>query len=335
MHRMTALALRVMQKGQPEVGVAAVAMLAAVYPGSVNASDNWPLCGRLTPHVQAIWATGAVPETAAMDALLNQSGIYLSKIADYPGAAAMSAARLERAEVRLPEADPKVTLALANHGVSLLRLGELPRALVLLQRAVSLDEAHRPASVDLADSYDLLGGVLQAMGRAENLVQAARRHQRAMALRQQLLGRGDAVARALHNLASVRAAQGRGAAAARLYTASLKILRATLPRGDSQLGYGMLNAGATWLQVGRADRAEPLLREALELRQGVYAGQPQHPETRDVADWLIGCLLRRAAVGENRGLREMEARQLCERYGFDFEGMKVSAMRYPYVPLVG
>ena len=98
------------------------------------------------------------------------------------------------------------------------------------------------------------------------------------------------------------------------------------------MGYGLMNTGAMWLKAGRADLAEPLLREALALWQGVYAGQPQHPDTRDAADWLILCLLRRAAAGENRGKREMEARQMCDRYGFDFEARKVTAIQYPYAP---
>lgn len=336
MHRMTALALRVMQDGRPEVAVAAAALLAAVYPGdAVLESTTWPLCKQLTPHVWAIWATGAASKTAAMDSLLNQSGIYLSAIADYPGAAEMSAASLVLTEARLPEADRVVALALANHGLHLLRLGDLPGALVLTERAAALDATHRAGSADLASSYDLLGGVLLEQGRAGDLAQAAKRHQQALALRRRLFGRGDAVAATLNNLGAVRYAQGRYAAAARLQGASLRIYRKVLPLEDARLGYPLMNTGAMWLEAGRADLAEPLLRQALILWQKVFAMQPQHPDTRNAAGWLISCLLRRAAVGENRGLREMEARQLCERYGFELEGMKVMAMQYPYVPLVG
>ena len=105
-----------------------------------------------------------------------------------------------------------------------------------------------------------------------------------------------------------------------------------LPPGDVRLAYGLKNTGATSLQTGRADLAEPLLREALELRQAVFAGQPMHPDTRDAAGWLISCLLRRAAEGQNRGLREMEARQLCDRYGFEIEVQRALGMQHPYTP---
>ena len=283
MHRMTALALRVMQGGQTEVLGASVALLAAVYPGgdkSPSYSAQWPLCARLTPHVRSIWATEAAPESATMYALLNQSGIYLSKITDNQGAAEMSAAVLARTEARLPEVDRDVAVALANHGVYLQRLGDLPGALALLERAVALSEAHRPGSRDLSDHYSMLGGVLLAQGRAGQvgtLAQAARRYQQALVLRRRLFGQDDAVAEALNDLGTVRLVQRRTAAAARLYAAALKIWRAVLPPGDARLGLGLLNRGSGWLQAGQADLAEPFLREALELWQGVYARQPKHP----------------------------------------------------------
>ncbi len=331
MHRMTALALRLQAGARPE---AAVALLAAAFPG-VTVSGNWPLCARLTPHVRAIWATGKAPQTDAMDALLNQSGVYLGAIADYPGAAEISKARLDRAEVRLPDADRRVAVALSNHGSSLRQLGDLAGARVLVERALALNVAHRPGSADLADTHDMLGRVLLDQGRAGlagALVLAVRQNQQALVVRRRLFGRGEPVAQTLNNLGAVRSAQGRGAAAARLYGASLRIFRAVLPPRDARLGYGLLNTGSTWLKAGRADTAEPLLREALALWQGVYAGQPQHRNTRNAASWLVSCLLRRAAAGENRGLREMQARQLCDRYGFDFEECKVIAMQFPYAP---
>jgi len=314
------------------------ALLVAVYPEGARGggySENWPLCARLTPHVRAIWASGAAPNTAAMEHLLNASGICLNAIADYPGAVELSAAMLTRTEARLPESDREVALALANHGDSLRRTGDLVGARELLERAVALNAAHRPGSADLADCHDLLGGVLLDQGRLGQdgaIVLALRQYQQALLLHRRLSGRAEPVARALNNLGAVRDAQGRRAAAARLYGASVRIVRAVLPPGDVQLGYGLLNTGAAWLEAGRADLAEPRLQEALDLWQLVYAGQPQHPATRAAAGWLISCLLRRAAAADNRGRREMEARQLSDRYGFDFAERRAEAMRYPYDP---
>ena len=307
-------------------------------PGDPEASANWPAYERLRDIVYERLIARAIPNSTLAHRFLLDVTTYLDRIADYKGAAEMALAVRNLIEARLPEADRQVAVALANHGGSLLKLGDLAGALELLERAVALHEVHRPGSADLAGSYFLLGAVLLEQGRtgqAARLNQAARRYQQALALWRRLLGRGDAVAKALNNLGAMREAQGRGAAAARLFAMSLKMWRAVLPPGDARLTTGLQNTGAMWGKTGRMDMAEHLLREALEVRQEAYAGQPQHPDTREAAEGLILCLLRRAAAGENRGLREMEARQLCERYGFEFEGMKVSAMRYPYVPLAG
>ena len=136
----------------------------------------------------------------------------------------------------------------------------------------------------------------------------------------------------LNNLGTVRDAQGRGAAAARLYAASLAIRRAILAPDDARLAYGAMNTGAAMLESGGADRAEALLREALEIREKVLAAQPRHPNRLLAAGWLISCLLVRARAGENRGLREMQARLLCDRYGFDFDDQQRQVPQYPYTP---
>lgn len=304
-------------------------------PGDPHSSANWRGYEGLPGIVlEQIWAR-SFPNSVLAHGLLIDVTAYLDNIGDYVQAAEMALAVRNLIEARLPEADPLVAMALGNRGASLLRLGELAGARALLERAVALNAAHRPGSADLAGSHDQLGAVLLEQGwagQAGAFVLAARQHQQALVLRRRLFGRGEPTARTLNNLGTVRFAQGRGAAAARLYGASLTINRAVLPPGDARLGYGLMNTGAMWLKAGRADLAEPLLREALALWQGVYAGQPQHPDTRDAADWLILCLLRRAAAGENRGKREMEARQMCDRYGFDFEARKVTAIQYPYAP---
>ena len=155
MHRMTARALRAMQAARADgaPAEAAAALLASVYPGgkSPGHSPQWPLCARLTPHVRALWATGAAQRGAAMEALLNQSALYLAAIADYPGAADVARAGWELTTARLPEADREVAVAEATLGVALVRLGDLTTAEAHLTRAVALDEAHRPGSADLAD----------------------------------------------------------------------------------------------------------------------------------------------------------------------------------------
>ncbi|QIE54703.1 tetratricopeptide repeat protein [Pikeienuella piscinae] len=340
MHRMTAAALRGLDEGA--MASTAVALLAAVYPGgdrNPSHSPQWPLCARLTPHVQALLAGGAAPEVAAWDYLLNQAGIYLDQIADYQGRLPMARESLRIKRARLAEDHRNIAVAHANLGVAFQRLGRFNEAEAELTRAVALHEAHRPGSADLASAHDLLGLLLLEIagkGAPERLPEAARRHQQALALRRELFGRRSApVALALNNLGGVRSAQGRGRAAARLYGAALAIWRAVLPASDARLAHGALNSGAMWLMGGAAEKAEPLLREALEIREAAFAAQPQHPDRRDAADWLIACLLTRARAGVNRGAKEAEAKRLCAQYGFDFKKRQSNALQYPTAPKIG
>ena len=341
MHRMTAAALRHLQaeRGDADTAKPAAALLSAVYPGGsrgVHLSENWPLCARLTPHVRALWASGAAPETEAMDYLFNQAAIYLGKIADFPGGVEMARASLVLKQKRLPEAHRDIAVGFDNLGIALMRAGEVKESELHLARAVELHETHRPDSMDLAGSYDLHGRVMyeQALaGDAAALIRSLRRQQQALALCRRLAAHdSEETARMLNNLAVVRDRQGRTAAAARLSAAALAIHRRVLDPGDANLGHSLMNTGSYWLKSGAATEAEPLLREALQLWQTVFAAQPQHPDTRGVADWLISCLLTLARAGDRPDARRVEARALCDRYGFDFDREVEHARQFPLQP---
>lgn len=332
MHRMTAAALRELEGNA--LAPAAVALLAAVYPGGAQVSGNFDICACLTPHVRAMLDSGAAPEVAAWDYLLNQAGGYLDAIADYAGLLQLAQESLRVMQARgLPESDREIAVGHANLGVAHLRLGQWDRAEAELTRALELAQTHRPSTADHADTLDLLGGLMQDLalaGQPDRLDRAVKLSQQALAIRRRVAGRGtEPVAQALNNLGTVRSQQGRSAAAARLYGASLTIFRKVLPPGDARLATGAMNTGATWLKSGRPDRGEDLLNEALKIWEAVFAAQPQHPDRRNAAGWLIACLLVRAHAGVNRGLREAEAKTLCARYGFDFAKRQAIARQYP------
>jgi tetratricopeptide (TPR) repeat protein len=306
-------------------------------PGAPRVSANWPDYEGLSDIVLKYVRAGEFPSSALAHGFLIDLTYYLDSIAKYDTAEMMALAVRNLLEARLPETDRLVAQALANHGVSLQRWGKFGSALALVERAVALHEANRVGSAELARSYLIFGGVLFDQGLAGHTAafqQAARRFQQALVLLRRLSGRGDEVAGALNNLGAVRDSQGRRAAAARLVGASLKMWRAMPQPGNVRLGVGVMNSGLMSLTAGRADLAEPLLREALGLLEVAYVGQPQHPDMRDSAGLLVSCLVVLAAAGDNTGLREMEARQLCDRYGFEFEVRKGEAMQYPYEPVV-
>lgn len=342
LHRMPAAALRALQleRGAAEAGVAAVELLATVYPYDFGSSENWPLCRRLTRHVAALWASSAPPETAAMDFLLNQAGGFLQTMGDYPGGLKMAQASLRLTEARLPENDPSIAVALANLGMAQMQVGDLAAAEVELARAVALNEAHRAGSADLASSYDMHGNVLDKMARAGDrtaLPKAIRRYQQALTLRRRLFGGlSEEVALSLNNLAMARDLQGRVAAGTRLMRASLSILRNVLPPGDARLANVLVNTGSFLLEAGRtATAAEPLLQEALAIWRAAYVVEPQHPELRIAAGWLISCLLVLAVAEEDAARRRVEARALADEFGFDWAECEAKAAQYPYDPKAG
>lgn len=314
----------------------ATALLAAVYPSKTQENANWPLCRRLTPHLRALWDSGQAPRNEAMDFLLNQAGVFLRIIADYDGGLVLVEAGFEMAQDLYREEQHGYTSALQNLAFVRMRAGDLAGARRDMARVVALFEAHHPDTAELASSQDAMGEVLSQMARAgdaAHLPEAVKAHQRALALRRRLFGRQrEPVAQSLNNLGMVRDAQGRGAAAARLVGASLAILRTVLPKNDTRLAYAAMNTGVCWLQAGRADLAEELLEEALKNLRGAFIEEPQHPDLRNAAGWLISCLLVRAAAGENREKNEKKARQLAEEFRFDWESAQAKARQYPYTP---
>ena len=338
MHRMTAIALRARQDSSAPAEAAAL-LLAAVYPGgdkNPSYSPQWPLCRRLTPHVRALWETGHAPKIAAMDRLLNQSAIYLGKIADFQGSLAMAGAALEIKTARLPEEHRDIAVGHANLGTALQKTNDMDGARQHLERAVALNEKHRPDTTDLAQSFSKLASLLLTLGRSGDtaaLDDAARRYRQALAINWQRSGReSEPVAQNLNGLGVVRDAQSSPAISRGLLAASLRLRRKLLPAGDARLAYGLINTGSIALKTGRADRAEPLLQEALDLRETVFAEQPEHPERIGASRWLISCLLTRARAGEGAETREAQAQALCDRYNFDIEERRQIAAQYPYTP---
>lgn len=348
MHRMTGAALRALQGGRVGPRLSATALLAAVCPTDVNASSEFPRFRRLTPHVLALWqacdaryvralrhGVDAQP-VEAMGWLLGQTGVFLQNVEDFKEGLALAEASFEIAQSRLPESHLSYVAGLQNLALARLGGGDSVGAARAMARAVALDEKHRPESEELASSYNEVGRILTEMteaGQLERLPEAVRYSQRGLELRRRLHGwQSEPVASSLNNLAKARALQGRGAAAMRLASASLRIWRNVLPEGDARIAYGVMNKGAFLVQDGRADEAEPLLTEALDIRRAVYVSEPQHSDLYVTADWLISCLLVRAAAGENRGKREMQARQLAEEFGFDWKQCVEKAKQYSYRP---
>lgn len=341
---------------------AAAAVLAAQFPYYSNFVANWPVCRALLPQVTALWdgaeplwdkGTGAGgwgrPGWAAMEYLLNQAGVFLSGQADQPGAIALGRASLKMTEARLGEDHRDIPLAFGNLANDLAQTGaetDLDQAEALIARAVALNEAHRkgPARSDLAAVYlqqafvamrriEAEGGLAQggsvatkAAGLAEQALAAA------WAIRAELFGESSAeIAHVWNQTASLRSLQGRKAAQLTAFSRALKITR-SLPDGDrGVLAFGAHNAGATALELGRAEEAQALLREAYGIRRAIFEENPQHPLLTASAGWLAVCLCKRSAQGVAGALDE--ANTLCARHGLPFDEVQAHAAELPDEPL--
>ncbi len=182
----------------------------------------------------------------------------------------------------------------------------------------------------------MLGVVLLDKGRGgapDALWQSLRARQKLAAiLRRHVPRASEARARALNNIGTVRYALGQGAAALRLCEFSLTIWRQVLPAGDARLGYGLMNTGSMALTSGAAERAEPLLSEALHLWRSVYIDGHKPGEFVATADWLVSGLLTRARVGEDAAVRQAQARALCDEFGFDYDREVEQAKEFSYTP---
>jgi len=302
---------------------AAAAVLAAQYPGGADGvahSKNWPQCRLLTPHVRALWESGAAPKTRAMDYLLNQAGMFLSKQGDIFGAIGLYRGGLTLIEARLGEEARDVPVALGNLAQQLVKVGAGREARAMIDRAVALDEAHRPETEDLAASYMQAALILTQLG-AEGEVgafeSAAARIQQAMTIRTKLFGAdGEPMAHCWNQLGYLKDQQGQGIAAAEAYEKATDIWRGTAP-GDARLATSAMNVGAAYLQAGAAMRGEQLLREALEIEREAFQNDLGNPKLRATAQWLTACLLVLARSGD--ATRAAEARAFVDEFGFDWE----------------
>jgi hypothetical protein len=159
-----------------------------------------------------------------MDYLLNQTGVFLSRQADLPGAIALGRAALEMKTERLGEDHRAVPLALGNLAVDLAELPDaasLAEAEAMIARAVALDRAHRRGAerADLASTYVQQACIAFRRMQPDPAGFAAAERLATVALAQawhiwaDLFGANSAaIAYVWHNTAYLRGVQGRKAA---------------------------------------------------------------------------------------------------------------------------
>lgn len=153
------------------------------------------------------------------------------------------------------------------------KLGLYRDARPLLEEALRLREQRPGVPLDLADSLEHLALVDQA----ENRPEAGPRLQRALKLREAVLGRRHpAVASALSNLGVFQGRKGKFAEAEKLFREALAIREETLGPDHPDVAVSLNNLGMSLNAQGHGREAEPLLRRGLAIRE--RALPPGHPD---------------------------------------------------------
>jgi hypothetical protein len=132
----------------------------------------------------------------------------------------------------------------------------------------------------------------------------------------------DQTATHIGNLATTYDALGDRRRAWRNAARALITRRKILKLGDPRLAYPLNNLGALHLKDRAPDRAAPLLKKALAIREAAFADIPRHPDRIDTARWLAACRLALLAPDEPG------ARALCTQYDLDFDERARKAAQY-------
>ncbi len=160
---------------------------------------------------------------------------------------------------------PWVALTLNNLGTMLLEKGELDSAEVLIREALAVHEALLPPdNWRVANSRFLLGRMLLKKG---DIANAGPQLQIAVRTFEKTLGREHArTNRARSYFAQLLQAEGKTDTAEALYAETLALQRRTRPAGHLDLAVTLTGYGRLLTATHRPREAEPLLREALNIR---------------------------------------------------------------------
>jgi tetratricopeptide (TPR) repeat protein len=282
----------------------AVTGLNAVFPDVEF--ENWAVCGRLVPHVQALAERSAAAALATPDwaRLLNQAGCYLDDQGRYAEAEPLFARSLSISEQQLGPDHPDVATSLNNLANLYDSQGRYADAEPRHVRSLSIREQQLgPEHPDVATSLNNLAELYRAQGRyaeAEPLLA------RSLSIREQQLGpEHPDVAQSLNNLALLYNSQGRYAEAEPLYARSLSIYEQQLGPDHPDVASSLNNLAELYRAQGRYAEAESLYARSLSIREQQLG--PDHP---DVAISLNNLALLYKSQGRYAEAEPLYARSL-------------------------
>ena len=264
----------------------AIAGLNAMFP-DVGKFENWAVCGRLVPHVQAVAARqlDETLETTDWALLLNQAGYYLNEQGRYEQAEPLLLQALELWRLLLGGQHPHVAASLSDLAHLYHSQGRYEQAEPLFLQALKLrrsllGEQHP----DVAASLNNLALLYRSQERYE---QAEPLYLQALELARSLLGeQHPCVATSLNNLALLYRSQERYEQAEPLFLQALELRRSLLGEQHPDVANSLNNLAHFYHSQGRYEQAEPLFLQALELRRSLLG--EQHPKVATSLNNLAG-----------------------------------------------
>jgi tetratricopeptide (TPR) repeat protein len=238
--------------------------------------QDWPQCERLLPHakIAARLVEEFGLETTGAARLLNESGLYLGRRAQYAAAEPLYRSAIEISEKVLgPEhaAASLNNLALLYEDQALYGQAEplYLRALAIHEQTLGSEHPETAAGLNnLAELYREQG----RYGEAEPL------YRRSLAIKEAAFGLEHAsTAIGLNNLALLYTRQGREAEAEPLFRRSLAILEKALGPEHPDIAQILHNMAVLCHSQGRYAEAEPLFRRAITIDEKALG--PENPST--------------------------------------------------------
>lgn len=246
--------------------------------------ENWSLCERLIPHVEAAARLIESHDLGFTEAwrLLSEAGVYYRSRGQYRAAAALLEQALRGLET-LGKDQPELGSVLNNLASVYERQGRYKEAEPLFERALSIKElAHGDSHPNVASTLSNLASLYDQQSR---YAEAEPLFERALKINEECLGEDHPkVAITLNNLAALYTHRGWYDKAEPLYKRAKQISEASLGTEHPDITHSLNNLASLYRLQGRHAKAERLLKRSLRIREDKLG--PRHPDVATVLNNL-------------------------------------------------
>jgi len=267
---------RLDEEGRKRWAGAAVKLLDGAFSFDENEVKTWALCSPLLPHALAAAGHAEKLEVAheVVGHLLNETGEYLRKIAEFTESKSALERALKIDEKTFGPDHPEVAIRINNLGLVLQAQNDMEGAKKCFKRAIKIGEKTLGANHPQVAIYiNNLGLVLRAQG---DLDGAKKLYEEAVTIGETTLGLDHPqVAIYLSNLGTVLHAQNDMEGAKKNLERAIKIGEKTLGLDHPQVAIYLSNLGSLLKDQGDLQGAKKLIERALKIEEKVFG--PDHP----------------------------------------------------------